>query len=64
MQQHHPVVRQRTHDSWIVACPDCQRDKNQAPPVGINLPVSSLAIAEMLATNHAGPKGLNQRLAG
>jgi len=62
--QHHPVVRQRTPDSWIVSCPECQRDTQKTPPVGINLPVSTRAIAEMLATNHARPKGLNQRHAG
>jgi hypothetical protein len=64
MQQHHPVVRQRTHDSWIVRCPECQRDNQQTPPVGINLPVSSRDVAVMLATNHAGPKGIDRKLAG
>jgi hypothetical protein len=64
MQRHHPVVNQRAHDSWIVSCPECQGDNHHTPPVGINLPVSSKAVAEMLATNHAGPKGLDRRLAG
>jgi hypothetical protein len=61
--QHHPVVRQRAHDSWVVGCPECQRDKQQTPPVGINLSVSSREVAEMMAKNHAGPRGLERRLA-
>ena len=64
MQQHHPVVRQCTPDSWIVGCPECQRDNQHTPPVGINLPVSSMEVAVMLATNHAGRKGLDRKLAG
>jgi hypothetical protein len=63
--QHHPVVRHSTPDSWIVICPECQRDKEETPPVGINLPVSTSAIAEMLATNHARRRGgLERKLAG
>jgi len=68
MQRHNPVVRYRTPDTWIVSCPECQRDNQrdnqQTPPVGINLPVSSMEVAVMLATNHAGRKGLDQKLAG
>jgi len=64
MQRHHPVVRQRAPDSWIVSCPECEQDNQQTPPVGINLPVSSRAVAEMLATNHARQKDLDRKLAG
>ena len=59
--QHHPLVRRSTPDLWIVICPECQRDKQQTPAVGINLPVSSRQIAEMLAKNHARPRGLERK---
>jgi len=63
--QHYPLVRRSTPEWWIVICPECQRDKQQTPPVGINVPVSTRAIAEMLATGHARRRGgLERELAG
>ena len=51
------MVRRSTPESWIVICPECQRHKQRTPPLGINLPVSSRQIAEMLAKSHAKRRG-------
>lgn len=49
---HHPKIVQRADRRWMVACEDCERDRDASTPVGINAPVKSREIAELLWENH------------
>ena len=49
---HHPKIVQRSDRRWMVVCEDCARDRESATPVGINTPVESREMAELLWRNH------------
>ena len=49
---HHPKIVQRSDRRWMVVCEDCERDLESARPVGINAPVESREMAELLWVNH------------
>ena len=49
---HHPKIVQRSDGRWMVVCEDCPRAGEAATPVGINTPVESREMAEMLWENH------------
>jgi hypothetical protein len=38
---------------WFVACPECRRDRRSAIPIGIDMPMQSLQMAELMRDNHA-----------
>jgi hypothetical protein len=50
---HHPTIRRRADRKWVVVCPDCEKEQEGETPVGINVPVDSREVAEMLWENHA-----------
>lgn len=53
MQQlHHPVVEKKPEGRWIVSCPECEYERGPLP-VGIDIPVNTLRMAELLRDNHA-----------
>jgi hypothetical protein len=53
MKFHSPAVRKRSDGVWLVRCRDCEQGR--APvPIGIDIPVSTLRMAELLRHNHAG----------
>jgi hypothetical protein len=53
MKFHNPVVRKRSEGVWLVRCRECEQGR--APvPIGIDIPVSTLRMAELLRDNHAG----------
>jgi hypothetical protein len=49
---HHPKIVQRADARWVVVCDDCQRDRESSTPVGINTPVKSREVAELVWENH------------
>jgi hypothetical protein len=49
---HHPKIVQRSDRRWMVVCEDCERDRDSVTPVGINTPVESRTMAELLWENH------------
>jgi hypothetical protein len=50
---HHPIVGKTFDGRWVVACPECRRDRRSAIPIGIDMPMQSLETAELLRDNHA-----------
>lgn len=50
---HHPVVGETSDGRWVVACPDCRRDRRSAIPIGIEMPMQSLEMAELMRDNHS-----------
>jgi hypothetical protein len=61
---HHPTVGKTPDGRWVVACPDCRRDRRSAIPIGIDMPMQSLEMAELMRDNHARrlvPAGLARR---
>ena len=56
---HNPkIIQQR--NGWIVVCADCQLERSSIP-IGINMPVKSRAIAQLLLENHAEHRGQPMR---
>ncbi len=51
---HRPEISRRNDGQWVVNCPECQRDRWTAVPIGIGMPVQSHRVAEMLRDNHLG----------
>jgi hypothetical protein len=49
---HHPKIVQRPDRRWAVVCADCELAGASATPVGINTPVESRQVAELLWENH------------
>lgn len=49
---HHPKIVQRCDGCWMVVCDDCARDRQSSTPVGINIPVESREMAQLLWENH------------
>ena len=49
---HRPTIVQRVDGRWLVACADCDRDTESPAPVGINSPLKSRQVAEMIFENH------------
>jgi len=49
---HHPKIVQRSDRRWIVVCEDCERDRESTTPIGINSPVESFEVAELMWGNH------------
>jgi hypothetical protein len=41
---------------WVVACQECRRDRRSAIPIGIDMPMQSLEMAELMRDNHARPR--------
>jgi hypothetical protein len=52
-QRHYPVVAERSDGRWVVKCPECRRSRDSVP-IGIDTPVSTVHMAELLRDNHAG----------
>lgn len=55
MQQpaHQPTIKSRSDGRWLVVCPECRRARaTTAVPIGIELPVESRVVAEMMRENH------------
>ena len=50
---HHPVVGRTSDGRWVVACAECRRDRRSAIPIGIDMPMQSLEMAELMRDNHA-----------
>jgi len=51
---HNPVVVQQADGQWILHCPDCEAIVGTTVPIGIDLPVESKDVAELLRENHVG----------
>ena len=51
---HNPVVVQRADGRWELHCPDCEAVVGTTVPIGIDLPVESKDVAELLRENHVG----------
>ena len=49
---HHPKLVQRADRQWLVLCDDCDKDPESATPIGINTPVGSREVAQLLYENH------------
>jgi hypothetical protein len=49
---HHPKIVQRPDRRWLVVCDDCERDRESATPIGINTPVESREMAQLMYENH------------
>jgi hypothetical protein len=49
---HHPRIVQRSDRRWMVVCDDCGRDAESATPIGINTPVESRDVVQLLWENH------------
>jgi len=49
---HHPKIVQRADSQWLVLCEDCEREREISTPIGINTPVGSLRVAQLLWENH------------
>jgi len=58
---HHPKIVQRSDRRWIVVCQDCERDRESATPLGINTPVESREMAELMWENHCERRRLSMR---
>jgi hypothetical protein len=50
---HHPVVGRTSDGRWVVACDECRSDRRSAIPIGIEMPMQSLEMAELMRDNHA-----------
>ena len=53
MQNHHPVIAQRSDRTWVVECPQCRHDPTASLPIGIGMPLADRDTAERLRENHA-----------
>ena len=53
---HHPVVGRTSDGRWVVACQECRHDRRSAIPIGIEMPMQSLEMAELMRDNHARPR--------
>jgi hypothetical protein len=51
---HHPEIARRPDGHWVVTCRECVGDRDSTVPIGINMPIRSRHLAEMLCANHAG----------
>ena len=49
---HHPKIVQRSDRRWMVVCDDCGQDGESATPIGINTPVESREVVQLLWENH------------
>ena len=49
---HRPKIVQRSDRRWLVVCEDCERDRDCPTPIGINAPVESREMAQLLCENH------------
>ena len=49
---HHPKIVQRSDRRWMVVCDDCGQDGESATPIGINTPVESRDVVQLLWENH------------
>ena len=58
---HHPKIVQRADRRWLVVCEDCERDDTSTTPVGINTPVESLEVAQLMWENHCERRRLPMR---
>jgi hypothetical protein len=56
---HQPVIGRIEDGRWVVTCQDCHRDRESSPPIGIDLPVTSLMAAQLMRDNHAGRPASN-----
>jgi hypothetical protein len=63
-EPHHPTVGETPDGRWVVAGPECRRDRRSAILIGIDMPMQSLEMAELMRDNHARrlvPAGLARR---
>ncbi len=51
---HNPIVVQRSDGRWELHCPECMEIAGTTVPIGIDLPVESEEVAELLRENHIG----------
>jgi hypothetical protein len=58
---HHPKIVQRADRRWLVVCDDCERDDSSSTPVGINTPVESFEVAQLMWENHCERRRLPMR---
>ena len=58
---HHPEVSTGPDDTWVVRCPECERDRQAPVPIGIGMPVSTRRVAQLLCDNHSGRNILDAR---
>jgi len=49
---HHPKIVQRSDTRWLVVCEDCVKDHESTTPIGINTPVASREVAQLICENH------------
>ena len=52
--RHNPVVVRRNDGRWELHCPDCTAALGATVPIGIDLPLESKDVAELLRENHIG----------
>jgi len=52
---HHPKVQRRSDGRWKIRCPECLGRRDEAPPVGIGIPISGEFEARYIQQNHGGP---------
>ena len=57
---HQPKLVQRADRRWVVVCADCERDR-ESMPVGINSPIRSREVAELIWQNHCERRRLPLR---
>jgi hypothetical protein len=56
-RRHHPVVAEQSDGRWVVKCAECRRGI-ESVPIGIDTPVSTVYMAELLRVNHAGTRAI------
>jgi hypothetical protein len=56
-RRHHPIVAEHSDGRWVVKCAECRRG-NASVPIGIDTPVSTVYMAELLRDNHAGTRAI------
>jgi hypothetical protein len=50
--KHSPRLVNRPDGRFEIRCPQCERMDDQAPPIGIGLPIANRTQAESIARNH------------
>lgn len=52
---HRPVIIQRPDGRWELHCPDCTESHETTVLIGLDLPVESKEVADLLLENHLRP---------
>jgi hypothetical protein len=52
--KHSPRLFKRPDGRFEIRCHQCERMEDQAPPIGIGMPITNRTEAESIARNHGG----------